>query len=200
MLEKDIPFELKNEVPWDSTTETPTHNPLEKLPILLFDDGRPPVYDSSHIQEYLVQKYADKEPRLLTGSIDLDLQARQIQVLAQGILDSFVLLFFETSREEDKQSKPWSDRQNRKIDGGFKALNELAKTRKPQGTDYLLNDQFTIADIAACCAVTQVEFGGTRPNWKKDYPDLASYWQKLESRESFKSTYPVMFDIKDKIV
>lgn len=37
--EKGIPFELQNEVPWDSTTKTPQYNPLEKLPILLFPDS-----------------------------------------------------------------------------------------------------------------------------------------------------------------
>lgn len=37
--EKGIPFELQNEVPWDSTTKTPDYNPLEKLPILLFPDS-----------------------------------------------------------------------------------------------------------------------------------------------------------------
>jgi glutathione S-transferase len=29
MLEKGTPFELKNEIPWHSTTETPQYNPLE---------------------------------------------------------------------------------------------------------------------------------------------------------------------------
>ncbi|MGT2479908.1 hypothetical protein ACU4GR_15830 [Methylobacterium oryzae CBMB20] len=27
------------EVPWDSTTTVPRHNPLEKLPVLLLPDG-----------------------------------------------------------------------------------------------------------------------------------------------------------------
>jgi glutathione S-transferase len=57
MLEKDIPFELRNEIPWHSTTETPQYILLEKLPILIFDDGRLPIYEPWHIQEYLVQKY-----------------------------------------------------------------------------------------------------------------------------------------------
>jgi glutathione S-transferase len=28
LMEKDIPFELLTEVPWDSTTSTPKYNPL----------------------------------------------------------------------------------------------------------------------------------------------------------------------------
>lgn len=195
-MEKGISFELQNEIPWHKAeTKTPQHNPLEKLPILLFDDGREPVYDSSHIQEYIVQKYADKPPLLLTGDIDADLKARQIQVLSQGVLDAFVLAFFESARPQEKQSSEWMARQNRKIDGGFKAFEELVKGR-PAGQFYLLSDQMTIADIALTCAVTQVDFGQMRPGWKEQYPNLKAYWEKMEEKETFKQTMPVMFDIK----
>lgn len=215
LIEKGVPFELRNEIPWYVTpftafthfptltpndrhkdTETPKHNPLEKLPILLFSDGRDPVYDSSHIQEYIVQKYADKAPRLLTGDVDTDLQARQIQTLAQGVLDAFVLAFFETSRPQEKQSEEWMARQQRKIDGGMKAFDGLAAKRRPEGSQYLLADQFTIADIAVVCAVAQINFAGLREGWKEKYPALAKYWEGLEARESFQQTTPKMFDIK----
>lgn len=195
MMEKGIPFTIKNEVPWHDTTQTPEHNPLEKLPILLFDDGRDPVYDSAHIQEYIVQKYADKAPRLLTGNIDADLKARQIQTLSEGVLDAFVLAFWESVRPKEKQSEQWSARQNRKIDGGMKAFEELAKNR-PDGQDFLLGNQLTIADIAVCCTAAHMEFAGARPGWQEKYPKLRSYWEKLEGRQSFRETRPSMFDLK----
>ena len=34
LAEKGLPFELVTEVPWDSGTQTPKYNPLEKLPVL----------------------------------------------------------------------------------------------------------------------------------------------------------------------
>ncbi|MDE2283666.1 MAG: glutathione S-transferase N-terminal domain-containing protein [Hyphomicrobiales bacterium] len=37
--EKGLPFELLTEVPWDKSTSTPRYNPLEKLPILILEDG-----------------------------------------------------------------------------------------------------------------------------------------------------------------
>ena len=52
LAEKGVPFELITEVPWDSTTHTPDHNPLEKLPILIRDGGDP-VYESYLIMEYI---------------------------------------------------------------------------------------------------------------------------------------------------
>ena len=197
-MEKGIPFELRNEIPWHVGTETPKHNPLEKLPILLFDDGREPVYDSAHIQEYIVQKYADKAPLLLTGDLDTDLKARQIQTLSEGILDAFVLAAFEGMRDQSKQSEQWLARQNRKIDGGLKALSELAKAR-PEGQDYLLGNVLTIADIAVACTVAQIEFVKVRPV-AEQYPELKAYCQKLEERQTFKETTPFMFDLKPETV
>lgn len=195
MMEKGIPFELKSEIPWHKdTTQTPQYNPLEKLPILLFDDGREPVYDSAHIQEYIVQKYPDKSPRLITGDIDADLKARQIQTLAEGVMDAFVLVFFETARPKEKQSEEWMGRQNRKVDGGMKAFEELVKAR-PEGQDYLIGNQLTIADIALCCAAEQINFGNLRPGWQETYPNLAKYMEKMDEKESFRDTKPVMFDI-----
>lgn len=98
-IEKGVDFELKNEVPWNSDTETPKFNPLEKLPILILDDGTH-MYDSSLIQEYILHKYADKEPSLLPEKWDSAFQARQIQVLAQGHMDAMALRFFEVSRAD----------------------------------------------------------------------------------------------------
>ena len=90
LLEKGIPFELKSEIPWHSTTETPKYNPLEKLPILIFDDGRPPIYESWYIQEYIVQKYRDQGPALMPDGLDDQLFVRQIQVLADGAYDALL--------------------------------------------------------------------------------------------------------------
>lgn len=206
MLEKGIPFTLQNEIPWHkSETQTPLYNPLEKLPILLNpeDPSFEPVYDSAHIQEYLVQKFPDKGPRLLTGDVDLDLKARQIQVLSEGVLDAYVLKFFETAKGEGKASAEWIARQQRKVAGGVKAMNELVK--RPREGEYLVGDgkTYTIADIAVACAVGQLDFAGEMPGagnggegWKAQYPELAEWFAKMDAREHYASTRPVMFDIK----
>lgn len=198
MLEKGIDFELQSEIPWHSDTETPKYNPLEKLPILIFDDGRQPIYDSVHIQDYIIQKYAAQGPQLITGDIDTDLQLKQVQVLSEGVMDAVVLAFFEKAREEQKRSQSWMDRQIRKYQSGFKAFDELARNR--QG-DYLFANQLTIADIAVVCAVGFVDFNGALPEWREKYPELEKYFMKLDQIKSFQSTRPAMFDIKlDRVV
>lgn len=110
LQEKNLPFDLKTEVPWDNTTQTPQYNPLEKLPVLIFNDGRPAIYESHFILEWLETKYP--EPSLLPSINDADdrLLVKQIEVVVDGICDALVLSFFENQRDEDKRSKPWTDR------------------------------------------------------------------------------------------
>ena len=130
----------------------------------------------------------------MTGDLDTDLQLKQIQVLSEGVMDAVVLAFFEKSREHKSES--WLARQTRKIDGGFGAMEELAKG-KPKGSDYLFADQLTIADIAVVCAVGFCDFNQAVAGWKEKYPALAAYFQKIDDGlESFRSTRPVMFDIR----
>jgi glutathione S-transferase len=198
LLEKGIPFETKSEIPRHSTTETPKYNPLEKLPILLFDDGRPPIYESSYIQEYITQKYKGIGPALIPEKLDDPLLAKQIQVLADGACDAIGLAFFETGRGELK-SEEWYARQMRKIDGVIKALDE--SVRKSNG-GHLIAEEFTIADIAAgaflgMANMVDTQFGFVR--WREQYPELVGYWEMLEERESFKETQPYMFELTEKV-
>ncbi|CZR68192.1 uncharacterized protein PAC_18091 [Phialocephala subalpina] len=198
MIEKGIPFELKSEIPWHSTTETPKYNPLEKLPILIFNDGRPPIYESWYIQEYIVQKYRGTGPDLMPTGLDDQLLVRQIQVLADGACDAMGLVFFEDGRGELK-SQEWRDRQMRKVTGVLKAMDELVK--KSQGK-FLVGGEFSVADIAVGAMLgfmnmVETKFGLIR--WLDEFPDLRGYWERLESRESFKETQPVMFELTEKV-
>ncbi|KAH8756863.1 glutathione S-transferase domain-containing protein [Hyaloscypha finlandica] len=198
LIEKGIPFELKSEIPWHSTTETPKYNPLEKLPILIFDDGRAPIYESWYIQEYIVQKYRGKGPDLMPDSLDDQLQVRQIQVLADGACDAMSLVFFETGRG-DSLSKEWLDRQLRKVNGVIKAMDELVQ--KMEGK-FLVCDEFSVADIAAGAMLGMMDMVETKfglIHWKEQYPELNKYWEMLESRESFRDAQPVMFELTEKV-
>ena len=100
LAEKDLAFELLTEVPWDRTTITPRHNPLEKLPILLLPDGSS-VYESSYILQYLELKH----PQVPLVSRDADgyLTARKLEVLCDGVCDAVVLTLFEKNPDRWRQ-------------------------------------------------------------------------------------------------
>jgi glutathione S-transferase len=191
LAEKGIPFELITEVPWNSTTETPQHNALEKLPVLILEDGSS-VYESHYILEYIEAKFPEKHP-MLSDNVDERLFAKKVEVVADGMCDALVLRFFEIQRSQ--QSEEWKARQMRKVDGGFKTLAEWVGDK-----DFIIGGKFGLADVAtgSVCGYCDVRFA--EYPWRTKYPNLARYMDKLAERQSFKDTVPIAQKISDKIV
>lgn len=203
LAEKGIDFKLQNEVPWDSTTKTPEYNPLEKLPILILDDGNA-VYETHYILEYIELKYPAKK-RLLSEDVDDMLLAKKVGVVVDGICDALVLINWEDSRDEAKRSKEWRARQVRKVQGGVKEVAQWVKAAKDRGDEYLVGNELGLADVAVGALCGFLDFGNIKPlvdefsPWMKQYPEMAEYYKKIDERESFKTTRPVMFELHDKV-
>lgn len=189
LIEKGIPFELQTEVPWHEATATPAYNPLEKLPVLVLPDGSG-VYESRFILEWLEVKHPS--PRLLPDTPDDILAARQVEVIADGICDAVVLLFFERQREAP--SAEWLARQHRKVEGGVRALARKA------GEGFLVGGRFGLADIAAGTALRYLAVRFAEFDWAATYPALAAMSARLEARPSFAATVPVPQSITEKVV
>lgn len=52
------------------------------------------------------------------------------------------------------------NRQNRKIDGALRAFNDLLSARLNAGTEYLVRDELSIANIAAVYTVGWIGLAG----------------------------------------
>ncbi|MBS7792897.1 glutathione S-transferase N-terminal domain-containing protein [Roseococcus sp. SDR] len=189
LLEKGIPFTLQTEVPWHGTTATPAYNPLEKLPVLVQPDGTG-IYESRFILEWLEVKHPT--PRLLPDDPEAILAARQVEVLADGVCDAVVLLFFERMRAAP--SEEWIARQRRKVEGGVRALAERAED------GFLVGNRFGLADIAAGTALRYLAVRFPEFDWAGQYPNLAAMSARLEARPSFAATVPVPQTITEKVV
>ncbi len=189
LLEKGIPFELHTEVPWHADTATPAYNPLEKLPVLVLPDGTG-IYESRFILEWLEVKHPT--PRLLPDDADAVLAARQVEVIADGVCDAVVLLFFERRREAP--SAAWMARQRRKVEGGVRALAARA------GEGFLVGGRFGLADIAAGTALGYLAVRFPEFDWPGQYPALAAMQARLEARPSFAATRPVPQSITEAVV
>ena len=203
LMEKGVPFTLQNEVPWHADTQTSRYNPLEQLPVLIPDDS-PPVFESSHIMEWIEWRYPT--PPLLPDAPEAALEAKQVQVIAEGLLDATVLLFWEKQRSEI--SAEWARRQLRKVKGGLTELDRRVGER-----DHVIGEHFGLADIAVIAMLgTQniVIESGMIPAFQAFAPDMAP-WHELYSnlarfeafhrdRPSVRATAPVMFQLKEKIV
>ncbi len=191
LAEKGLPFQLLTEVPWDSTTSTPRHNPLEKLPVLLLEDGSS-VYESSYILQYLELKHP--QVPLLPDDTDGWLAARKLEVLCDGVCDAVVLSLFEKTRAGGG-SPEWLARQRRKIDGGVAEMAKIVGSRR-----WAVGDRFGLGDIAVGTAVGYLSVRFQEMPWRTLYPSLALFSDRLEQRPSFKDSVPYAQTITDKVM
>jgi glutathione S-transferase len=191
LAEKGISFELQTEVPWNDDTSLPQFNPLEKLPVLIPDVGEP-VYHSSYILEWIERRFPI--PPLLPSDDDGILAHKRIEVIADGVCDAFLLVFFERMRPADHQSGPWIARQTRKIEGG---VAELARC---VGDHTFICGNFGLADIAAGCVLGYFDVRFPEFDWRGRHPNLEPYTANLFARPSFQATMPSPQIIRDPVV
>ena len=182
LAEKSLPFELQTEVPWNEGTTLPQHNPLEKLPVLILDDGST-IWESTHILEWIERKHPN--PPLLPPDDDGILAHKRMDALATGVCDAFLLTFFEGMRPEAHRSLPWTERQMRKVHGG---LAEIARVVGNQ--TYAIRDSFGIADISAGSVLGYLEVRFPELGWRITHPNLSRYMDGLMERPSFQTTVP----------
>lgn len=191
LAEKGIPFELITEVPWNSDTQTPLHNPLEKIPVLICADGTS-VFESRYINEWI--EYKHPAPALFPKDIDGILAVKRYEVIADGACDALLQMFWEIARDPDKQSKPWFDRQQRKVDGALRSFSGSIGSK-----EFCYGDTLTLADIAVGSLLRFLTVRWPNNPWREQYPGLAVYSDRLELRPSFSATVPVPQVIRDRV-
>lgn len=220
LAEKGINFNFQTEVPWNSTTSAPRYNPLEKLPVLILEDGKTAIYESSYILEWLEVKFP--EHSLMPETADAKLFAKKVEVVCDGISEALVLAFFEEMREVEKQSRAWHERwvlfqstslstvesdlsltvhgsrQMRKVNGGLRALADWVD--EAGGGEFLVGDKVTVADISICSCLGLLSSRWPDHGWQEKYPRLRAYSERLDARESFAKTRPVSQPIVDSVV
>lgn len=203
LIEKGIPFELRNEIPWHSDTETPRHNPLEQLPILIPDEGEP-VYESTYILEWIEHTYPD--PPLVPADTGGMLEAKRIAMISEAVMDATVHLFFEFQRPEPSQD--WIVRQLRKVRGGLSELDRRLGNKR-----YFVADQFGLADLSTISVLGMQDVASSNgaleawqqmdplmDDWRTLCPNLSRYEADLSDRPSVRDTAPVMFQLAERIV
>jgi len=192
LAEKSVPFELQTEVPWNDDTSLPQHNPLEKLPVLVLDDGST-IWESSFILEWIERKFPN--PPLLPPDDDGILAHKRMDALATGVCDAFLLVFFERMRPEAHRSQPWTDRQTRKVHGGLAEIARVVGDRP-----YAVGDAFGIADISAGSTLGWLDVRFPELGWRETHPNLARYMGGLAARPSFQTTVPYPQTITSAVV
>lgn len=183
LLEKGIAFEFVNDSPWEEATQVPDHNPLGKVPTLVTDDGDI-WFDSPVIVSYL--ELLDIAPAMVPREPGQALWERQVEALADGILDAAVLLVRERQRPAQQQSEPFLLRQRQKI---VRSLDWLEQQINDQKIEC---EPPRLGAVALGCAIGYLNFRRLAPGWCAERPLLVRLAGKLFERESFARTEPPM--------
>ncbi|WP_312951448.1 glutathione S-transferase [Superficieibacter sp.] len=181
LLEKGITFEFINELPYNQTNGVAHYNPLGKVPALVTDDGEC-WYDSPIVAQYL--ELLDIAPALIPREPKAALRVRQLEALADGIMDAALVSVREQTRPVAQQSPEELLRQREKISRALDALEGYLR----DGT--LKVDEVNLATIAIACAIDYLNFRRVSPGWCVDRPQLVKLVETLFQRESFARTEP----------
>jgi len=156
-----------------------THNPIGKIPALQTDTGDV-LFDSTIICEYL-DSLSDSV-RLLPTSGGERYLALTRQSLAHSICESAVILRYETFlRPETMQWDVWIQDQWSKIDRALTWFN--THPAEWQG-------DVDLAQVTLGCALGYLDFRAPEYDWRAGYPELQTWFDIIEARESFRMTLP----------
>lgn len=181
LLEKGITFEFINEQPYNAENGVANYNPLGKVPALVTDEGEI-WYDSPIIAEYIDS--LGVEPAMLPADPKAALKVRQLEALADGIMDAGLVAVRELARPVEQQSETEQLRQREKISRGLDALERYLQ----DGT--LSVDTVNLATVAIACAIGYLNFRHVSPGWCVDRPLLVKLVENMFQRESFARTQP----------
>lgn len=181
LAEKQLPFDLVVDIPWNADTRVPDFNPLGKVPALVADDGEV-WFDSPVIAAYLETLGG---PAFLPADPRAALDARQAEALADGITDAAVAAVLERNRPLEQQGTGFIPRQLDKVARGLDALEARAQAGRG-----LNGAALTVADVAAGCTLGYLDFRFSDLDWRSSHPTLTALAARLFARPSFVATTP----------
>ena len=154
-------------------------HPLKKLPVLILDNGDV-ILDSYVIVEYLDELAGGG--KLIPASGALRWKVKSDHSLLQGMLDAMLLCRYEKiTRPEGSRWQAWSD------DHWNRAWMGMARF---EGRDDVLKGPFTIAQIGLVCVLGYADFRFADCGWRKAYPKLDAFHNKMLERPSIKISVP----------
>ena len=154
--------------------------PLKKLPVLILDNGEI-VVDSYVIVEYLDELAGGG--RLIPASGALKWKVKSDHSLLQGMLDSMLLCRYENiTRPEASRWKAWTD------DHWNRAWMGMARFEKQ--VEEMQARPLDVAQIALVCVLGYADFRFPDCGWRKAYPKLDAFHEKMLERPSMKVSLP----------
>ena len=174
-----IEFVPATVVPGQPNDDYSRLTPLKKLPALILDNGEV-VLDSYVIVEYLDELAGGG--KLIPSSGPDRWKVKRDHSLLQGMLDSMLLCRYEKMvRPQGLQWQAWYD------DHWNRAWSGMARFDKQAD---VLSRPLDIVQIALTCVLGYADFRFADCGWRKAYPKLDAFYQKMLERPSVKISVP----------
>ena len=184
MAEKRLDYQFELEDVWTSDAILKS-NPLGKVPCLVMEGGEA-VFDSRVIVEYV--DTLSPVGKLIPERGRERAEVRTWEALGDGVLDAAILARLEQTwpgRTETQRSAAWIDRQMSRVSASLLAMAQGLGDKA-----WCFGTHFSLADIAAGCALGYLDFRFPQLDWRSSHPNLARLGDKLATRPSFIDTAP----------
>jgi glutathione S-transferase len=158
-------------------TAVMAHNPLNKLPTLVMDDGTA-LYDSRVIAEYFDE--IGDGARLLPTSSGARLDVMRQVALGVGLLDLLVGWLAEHRKPAAEKDAAFNDAMKRKFSAALDVLERDAAG--------LASREFDMAQAAIGAALGYADFRYGDIDWRQGRPGLGGWYGLVSARASFKAT------------
>ncbi len=177
LLEKNIPHTWLLDPPSDPNSEVYRVNPLGRIPALILDDETC-VFDSPVIAEYA--DTLNDTPILIPRHDALArMHVKRWEALADGIMDSAIVVRNEQIRPAEKQEQANIDMHNLAV------TRALAHASAQLGQrDWCEGNAISLADLALVSALTYLDLRQPERDWRAAHPNLAAWFRRMSARAS----------------
>jgi glutathione S-transferase len=153
--------------------------PVKKLPVLILDNGDV-ILDSYVIVEYLDELAGGG--KLIPSSGSDRWKVKSDHSLLQAMLDAMLLCRYENMvRPKELKWQAWSDDHWNRAWKGMARFNEKAD---------VLSRPLDIVQIALTCVLGYADFRYADCGWRKAYPNLDAFHERMLNRPSVKISLP----------
>lgn len=159
------------------TAEVMRHNPLNKIPTLLTDDGMV-LFESVLVCEYLDS--LNKGSKLFPADPAQRWPALRWHALGSGMLEAELLWRSETRKPQGQQSAQVIKSFDEKVNAALDVLEAE--------TPALGAAPFSIGHVGVACALAYLDFRFTEFDWRAGHPKLAAWFAEVSKRPSMQAT------------
>ncbi len=181
LLEKKIPHTYLVDAPNDPGSQVARVNPLGRIPALILDEDTC-VFDSTVIAEY-ADALNDSPILIPRSDAGARMRVKRWEALADGIMDSAVVVRTELIRPAEKQSADVLKLHNDAITRALAhAAGQLGQREWCEGAS------ISLADLALVSALLYLDLRQAERDWRSAHPDLAAWFARMSARDSVQTS------------